>query len=620
MLTRYTTYIPVALLCATIMCAAVPSHLAHTAPRVAQRWQVLGAGAVGQPGLPALRVSHAPAGMITPLPPGPTTYYVSPDGNDASSGSSLATPWRSIARVNSARLHPGDTVLFQGGQTFSGKLYFTSAVSGTATNPITIGSYGTARATLMNTNDTAVYMYNTSGFLFSNISVRGQSVTNVVDGVSFYNDLPGDIKLPYVHFDRVDVSGFKGYGISLGGGNGASGYSDVRVTNATLHDNGRGGLDTYGPTGVYANANVYVGATQAYDNIGFTGSYTPTGSGIVLSDVISGTIERSSAFNNGTNGTGGVGVWAFQSRDVTIQGNESYNNHTVIGSDGDGFDLDQGTVDSTMQYNYAHGNDGAGFLLCENGLASSGNTVRYNISENDARRNYYGGIVVYGPENDADIYNNTVYVSPANGGTHGVGMYNWTGSNIHWRNNIIDTVAGVPSVVALDHSTGVGLSFQGNDYYTSGAPFQIVWNGATYSNLSSWRVATSQEVVSGTQTGLTVDPGFVNPGGGTVGDPTRLDALTAYTLRATSPMVDVGLNLPTLFGVNPGVRDFNGGAIPSGAGFDLGAYEIPAAVAHTVTPAPTPSTDAPILPSAPPTATSAPPTATSAPSKRKPRA
>src|SRR3954462_9319193 len=47
------------------------------------------------------------------------TYYVSATGNDNAGGTSVATAWKSIARVNQADLNPGDKVLFEGGKTFS---------------------------------------------------------------------------------------------------------------------------------------------------------------------------------------------------------------------------------------------------------------------------------------------------------------------------------------------------------------------------------------------------------------------------------------------------------------------------------------------------------------------
>src|SRR4051812_28280976 len=70
-----------------------------------------------------------------------TTYYVSATGDDSRAGNSPETAWRSIGRVNVAPLGAGDTVAFEGGAVFDGKLYLSPAVQGTPDAPVTITSY-----------------------------------------------------------------------------------------------------------------------------------------------------------------------------------------------------------------------------------------------------------------------------------------------------------------------------------------------------------------------------------------------------------------------------------------------------------------------------------------------
>ena len=71
------------------------------------------------------------------------TYYVSPTGNNANNGTSQATAWQTIDRVNQINfnLQPGDKILFQRGGVYRGKLSINS--NGTAGNYIEIGAYGT---------------------------------------------------------------------------------------------------------------------------------------------------------------------------------------------------------------------------------------------------------------------------------------------------------------------------------------------------------------------------------------------------------------------------------------------------------------------------------------------
>ena len=48
-----------------------------------------------------------------------STYYVSPTGNDANAGTLISAPLKSIDKINTLDLEPGDQVLFQGASTFS---------------------------------------------------------------------------------------------------------------------------------------------------------------------------------------------------------------------------------------------------------------------------------------------------------------------------------------------------------------------------------------------------------------------------------------------------------------------------------------------------------------------
>ena len=82
-------------------------------------------------------------------------------------------------------------------------------------------------------------------------------------------------------------------------------------------------------------------------------------------------------------------------------------------------------------------------------------------------------------------------------------------------------------------------------------------------------------MLNGKSVGMVVDPKLIDIGNNaTVGDPTKLHTLTAYQLQQDSPLIDAGIDLRSLFGIDPGDRDFYGNPIPQGKGFDIGAHEI----------------------------------------------
>src|SRR5688572_11360193 len=92
-----------------------------------------------------------------------STYYVSPSGSDSASGSSESSAWKSVSRVNSAKLNDGDKVLFKGGSTFSGSLSIGSSESSSPSNPITFGSYGSGRATISSGGSNGIHVEKASG-------------------------------------------------------------------------------------------------------------------------------------------------------------------------------------------------------------------------------------------------------------------------------------------------------------------------------------------------------------------------------------------------------------------------------------------------------------------------
>jgi hypothetical protein len=508
-----------------------------------------------------------------------TDYYISASGNDRKGNGSISKPWKSISQLNRQTFTQGDRILFEAGSTYDGRLYLDSKDRGTASAPITITSYGSGRATLSNSSSEAMYFYNTAGIVISNLNVTGPGPSNKSNGIVFYADLSGNVKLDSVVIDNVEVSRFGKYGIWIGSWNGTTGYSNVRVTNVSSHDNVEGGITTIGYNPVsygYAHQNVYIANCQAYNNLGVSGTSSSSGSGIVIGQVDGATIERSVSYNNGANNTaygGPVGIWAWDSNRVLIQYNEAHHNRTSS-IDGGGFDLDGGVTNSVMQYNYSHDNDGPGFLLAQYSGARThaSNVIRYNISQNDARRNGVGAIHIWNGGSgiqSVEIYNNTVYLSSAASTPKAV-MIDSAVTDVHLRNNIFMTTGGVPTLYVVGGQSG--FQAQANNYWSGGGSLNIYFGGSTFSDLNGFR-STGQETASGSPVGMAVDPMLTAPGAApTLNNANALSSLTAYRLQAGSPLIDRALNLGS-FGISPGANDFYGGSTPKGAAYDVGANE-----------------------------------------------
>jgi hypothetical protein len=521
-----------------------------------------------------------------------TDYYLNNTGNDGAAGTSPLQAWRTTARVNATHLQPGDRVLLAGGQTFSGGFALKGNTQATPSQPIVFRSYGVGQAVIQSGDTFGFYAHNTAGIELRQLKFVGSGrLTNQKSGVTFYLD-SADTHLQHIRLDSLDVAGYQQSGITIGSDNGLSGYDDVRITNCLLHANGEAGLSSYEswPITGFGHHKWYVGNCTAYDNPGRTDITTShTGNGIMLSGIDGVIIEKCLAYHNGwlnANPSGGpVGIWGWACNNLVIQQCESHHNLSGTSKDGGGFDLDGGCTNSVMQYNYSHDNQGPGFLLAQFDGASAMHdlTIRYNISENDARGFSQGAIALWssgasGGIVRADIYNNTVYLSQPADGSAPKALYIMSGgiTGINLRNNVLQTSAGL---VALHTVTGNSLRFEGNCYWTPGGALLIDWNGTVYATLDTWRNATTQETLAaGTvATGIYADPQLIGPS-----STTPNARLANYNPSPSSAITGTGLPLATTFGINPGPLDFFGNPTPSaGQRGNIGASEIRTVLATT---------------------------------------
>jgi hypothetical protein len=499
---------------------------------------------------------------------GPLTYYVSASGNDAASGISPNTAWRSLSRADSAVLRPGDRLLLQGGHQFAGDVTLDARDAGNASQPVLISSYGTGRATIATSNASGIVIYDTAGVQITNLSVAGTSVSpHSGAGINVYSDLGGNRKLDYMYINNVSVTGFAN-GIAVGGGKGATGFRNVWIGNSILYDNLDAGLQTYGPpftkVPVYANDDVNISHVTAFHNHGDPRIHAySTGSGIILASVQGGSISWSTSHDNGGAGIaaeGPEGIWAYNSTDIIIAHDVSYNNHTSNRIDGNGFGLDQNTSNSYLEYDLSYGNDGAGYMLFSrfNNRLQSHNVVRFNISygnsQDGSRR--FGGINIVGVVSNTAVYQNTVVTKSGPYGSPALIL----GSEIHRitiRNNIFVTRAA-PIVAATATLDGSSALLQGNDYYTSSSNWLVVWGQNDYSSLDTWRSATGQETLARSSAGFTANPEFTGRlfsfSGKSVG---KADSM-AFMLRRSSPLIGKGLNLHLLSGLESTMLDYSG--------------------------------------------------------------
>jgi hypothetical protein len=519
-------------------------------------------------------------------------YYLSPAGSDTNSGA-LSKPWKTIDKVNSHAnspgFVPGDTIRFLGGTTFAGHIYFDGTKSaGAASQPITLTSYGTGRAVLDAGAGAAFYAYNGGGYAMTDLDFKGSgSATNTATGVSFYTDFADGRKLPALTVERCSISGFGKEGLSIGSWHTSyPGWDGITIVSVAANDNGKTGIFTYDMAGktdtAYAHRNLLITDCEAARN--------QNGSGIIVCGVDGGTVQYCYAHDN--YGEGGVGIWTYSARAVTIQGCIG-KGHRITTNDGCGYDLDGGSENCVIQYCYSYDNDGHGYMHCDypGSRPTRNNVIRWCVSEKDGRKTGKSGggfdFVSWGEGiENSQVYNCTVFIVPTSSSTvAGLSSFvvtGYGGANPHlascsFRNNIV-FLQGAGMVQVNNQISGADkVVYQGNRYHATDAS-SLRWldGGGTYTALAAWRSAKGQERLNAADVGSTGDPLLTAPGGGgAITDPRALpDSLTAYRLQYGSPCVNAGLDLLALFSVNPGPRDFYGNAIPQRGGFDIGAHEV----------------------------------------------
>ena len=229
---------------------------------------------------------------------------------------------------------------------------------------------------------------------------------------------------------------------------------------------------------------------------------------------------------------------------------------------------------STVQYNYSHDNDGPGLLLYTGQNNSS--TRREHCSLQHQRERQPQGRPRWHPARRPYLRRRDLSEHGLHkplGSRHAETFESPLGGlRDHCSKNILFASGPLPTLTSPVLVVGT-LLLQGNDYYGDSG-LKIRWGSRTFTNLPAWRTATGEEKLLGEPTGLEVDPKLVSPGGGgTIGDPDQLAHFTAYKLQNGSPMIDDALNLATLFGIDPGGRDFYGVTLFEGLGPDIGASE-----------------------------------------------
>lgn len=501
-------------------------------------------------------------------------YYVSNSGNDSNNGLTEATPWKTIAKVNSTTLTAGDRVYFKRGDKWNEQL--TIDESGTAVNPIAFTAYGTGKKPIITGADTIKTWTNDAGNVwYANCpvfadhrtrphsyacregSVRYTQVDTkaaVTDSAKYFVDTTPSPDVIYV-YSTIDPDSKT---MEVSARNFAILCEDqtyIDISYLDCRDAGMQGIDFYAVTSQvngYSTVDSCVFTNNRNVGMAFENGYsystvtncvaTYNGNGFYsLSYAASGsdnnTFRRCYSANNigYSAGSGletdGHGIAIWDSDDCIVEYCTSVNNRYGIIIDPNGK-----ANDVTFRYNIINTTkyNSPGMGVGGNIPAGTIHNVYYNLIVNtgtgaDGAALSVGGTSRLGTVN---VFNNTIY-ERADSTPNGFLATRGTGVNL--KNNII-AVATTSTATLAYYGSVYPSSSNYNQYYDIGTWGIIQYDVTAYyvdhaptGVLADWTTASGGLDVNSAVT----DPLFVN-------------VASDWSLQAGSPCINTGTVIATI--------------------------------------------------------------------------
>lgn len=351
-------------------------------------------------------------------------YFVDSNaGNDANPGTQKTKPWRSLERVNSATLQPGDRVQFAAGSRWAGQLRITAR--GAPGQPLVFSRYGRGPMPRIDADgrfEDAVRLENAQHVVLRDLEItnvdpdfqgtnsrprRGVHIlaensgtlTNIVVSDHFIHDVRGTQKIKHnggiiftTRGDRVP-----------------SRFDGLRIERNIIWRVDRSGIVAQSSHATRTRWFPSTGVMIRDNWLGDLGGdgITPwaTDGCLVEHNIVEGANERAGTYN--------AGIWPWSTDNTVMRLNRASAVKTLL--DGQGFDSDYNSRNTVIEFNLSHENEGGFLLVCTPGkrnqrenLGNTGTVVRHNISYHDQARTFH---FAGAPENTF-VHDNAVYTAP----------------------------------------------------------------------------------------------------------------------------------------------------------------------------------------------------------------
>ncbi|ANQ51740.1 T9SS type A sorting domain-containing protein [Flammeovirga sp. MY04] len=527
-------------------------------------------------------------------------YYLSSvSGSDTNAGTSANSPWKTLSKMNSIQLGPGDRVLFKSNETFRGEFIVNG--SGAEGNPIIITSYGTGSKPIVTGQVgeagggdymQAILVENNDNIVFDGLEIQnnrtvdrydvdskkafGIHIRNFTDNTSLKNFVFRNMTFKSVYavepilykpdFDKLEVSAIRVYNIQ-------NTLDKVRnIQNVLVEDSYFTDIQRLGVHFKHDGANAIGNGTdkmnRIQDVVVRNCTFDHLGGSSVLPQRTYNCLIEHNMFDHPGASTDprmpgrGSAVWNWHSINTVVQYNSCISSRGYL--DSHGAHVDNENDYTFIQYNY--------MIDCEGGfveiLGGSNNSVyRFNVSVNDGWREDGGVTGAWWNSN------HTIWISPDIMNKKPVRcevnyIYNNTmvldrnfetcieidAKDTHIFNNIFYTI------------NGGGIGTKHTVIKTNDAPF-VVDNNLYFGNIDSRFTDYDNNQVN-------ADPSFTNTGSGA----------DKYKLNSNSPALYSGITNPgpAIPGAGTGIfadlppyptQDYYGNPVDYASGnISIGAY------------------------------------------------
>ena len=539
-----------------------------------------------------------------------TNYYIdSVAGLDANNGTTIATPWKSVSKVNTKTLVASDKIYLKCGSVWNGEqLKFLG--SGSSANPIIVDQYGTGVKPILNgnglttANQGVVYLYNQDYIEINNLEITNYPLTsesianpNSIFFVGLFelgaNPYGADRRgvmvaikdkgvCNHIYLKNLNIHHIKG---QLGNGqltvNGAipkrtggiyfavlneatasnSRFNDVLIDNCAINYCENTGLAFDNEDNVYYPGGLELASWTArkFTNIKVSNNvihHIGKNAMIIRCTDETGLIEYNTCYETAL-GTTGNTMFSARAKGTVFQYNEGYFNRSTTqnvdpGSiDGSMYDPDYGSVGVIFQYSYSHDNSEGIYWGC-NTRGSNNNTSGIPDPEDVGCTLRY--CISQNDMGDLIFFN-----------------YPSAGNEIY--NNIFYIKSGLSSKIIHESGTkNHSYNFFNNIIFDAGNATYAWGSGAgvqtrNFKNNVFFGIPVPTEINDNLI--VTSNPLFVNPGTGSSGTGIlSINSLDGYKLKLGSPALANGKVVST-----NGGKDYFGNSVSSSANPNRGAFE-----------------------------------------------